>query len=359
MIKTKILYPLFKEDFVSAEVFENNFVHYIGKISEINTPSLRPWLKQFTSNNTVSKNLFLEAVDGYNILCFSKNMISFLPILMSLRNDSGSDIRFMIIAHSPALYIYEWYILDQIIKPNDIIIAPTNCAGEVIKQYSKNVYKNVRVIHHPVHTSVKLNKYPVLDNYQIAYLGRISENKFIHKIIEAIKELVLLNHNVILKIVGLNSADSQPDEDVIYLNYLNYLIKYWTLESNVIFTGQLKGENKERVLNESDVIINLSKTTEESYGKVVIEAIMHGKPVISTKWNGLTETVGEAGVLIELNDSFKVNSCDIVKAVLKLKQEGLDINTIIQQQKKFSIQNSQKLYQNAINNTSRKQAVKK
>ena len=74
------------------------------------------------------------------------------------------------------------------------------------------------------------------------------------------------------------------------------------IESRVIFTGTLYGDEKKSALVDCDIFVLASRY--ENFGNSVAEAIACGRPVIVTDLCGISEFVaGEAGLVIprELN----------------------------------------------------------
>jgi glycosyltransferase involved in cell wall biosynthesis len=62
------------------------------------------------------------------------------------------------------------------------------------------------------------------------------------------------------------------------------------LEENVFFAGQVEGEDKLRLIQESICLILPSKS--ENFGNVVLESLMMGTPVIASKgtpWEALQQ----------------------------------------------------------------------
>lgn len=71
--------------------------------------------------------------------------------------------------------------------------------------------------------------------------------------------------------------------------------------SSVVFTGQVEGAEKTRILMGSDIFCLPSFYPQEGQPLVIIEAMAAGLPVVSTMWRGIPETVvdGETGLLVE------------------------------------------------------------
>ncbi|MFV0507240.1 MAG: glycosyltransferase [Bacteroidales bacterium] len=70
-------------------------------------------------------------------------------------------------------------------------------------------------------------------------------------------------------------------QDYAYKQKLLDIVKYYNLEDEIEFVGEVFGENKIKIYQESDLFILPSYT--ENFGLVVAEALACGLPVITTK----------------------------------------------------------------------------
>lgn len=76
------------------------------------------------------------------------------------------------------------------------------------------------------------------------------------------------------------------------------------LGDRVQFTGPLTGEGKWKTFSEGDVFCFPTFYASESFGLVVVEAMMAGLPVVASNWRALPEIVveGETGFLTPVRD---------------------------------------------------------
>jgi glycosyltransferase involved in cell wall biosynthesis len=115
--------------------------------------------------------------------------------------------------------------------------------------------------------------------HYLLFLGRIHPYKQIEKIIEAFN-LIQKNKPTNLWIVG--------NGDEKYKESLRKLAREKGLVDKVFFPGHVDGEEKSRILANTDGLILASKS--ENFGMSVAEALAHGTPCIVTKtapWGGL------------------------------------------------------------------------
>lgn len=118
---------------------------------------------------------------------------------------------------------------------------------------------------------------------RMLYLGRFHPIKGIENLLRALKNLnERLGRPWILKLAGYGNPD--------YTNVLGTRIAELGLSRGIEIIGEVFGEAKARLFEESDLLILPSHT--ESFGLVVAEALAHGLPVIASKgspWGRLEE----------------------------------------------------------------------
>jgi len=117
-----------------------------------------------------------------------------------------------------------------------------------------------------------------LDTFIVGIVGRIEEAKGQYLVIEAIKKLESLNIKAM--IVG-----HTMDEE--YLNSLKQKIKLLGIENKVIFTGFTKEVDEHMQLFD----VNILATPRETFGLVVIEAMINKVCMIATNKGGPLEII--------------------------------------------------------------------
>ncbi|MDF2609641.1 MAG: 1,2-diacylglycerol 3-glucosyltransferase [Lachnospiraceae bacterium] len=181
------------------------------------------------------------------------------------------------------------------------VIVPTEKVKELLLQYS--VHKDISV----VPTGVDLRKfnpklYPkeeVMDikrqygiekeDKVLLYLGRVSKEKNIAEIMEAIPEYIAYRANIKFVIVG-----SGPEMEV-----LKQTAEILKIQDKVIFTGPKPWDNIGLYYQMGDVFVSASQS--ETQGLTYIEAMAAGLPVVAKKdkcledileqgWNGYAFT---------------------------------------------------------------------
>lgn len=127
-------------------------------------------------------------------------------------------------------------------------------------------------------------------NLTLLFVGRLVEEKGILDLYEAFKRA----RGKKLEIVGTGPLGSK----------IKQLVKKDGLRSSVIVENKTYSEMPE-VYQRADIFIMPSrrtKTWEEQYGMVLIEAMASGLPIIAYNTGAIAENLGSAGILIKEND---------------------------------------------------------
>ncbi|MES2995447.1 MAG: glycosyltransferase family 4 protein [Verrucomicrobiota bacterium] len=123
----------------------------------------------------------------------------------------------------------------------------------------------------------RMSPLPVLGNrgecIMIGYLGRIHQSKGIETVLDAFARKT--TSRLVLKIAGSGNPD-----------YISYLTSKYRSEF-ISFVGYVDPQD---FVNEIDVMC-MPSTWHEPFGRVNIEAIAHGRPVIAAKRGGVTAII--------------------------------------------------------------------
>jgi len=347
-------------ELISAKVFENNFKHAFGSVFNINYSSISKILKQIFESHGESINYetsacnFLKVTKGFDFLCPAFEAFSLIPLLICLRNTSRSSIRLLFIAHSPGVYPLDWALLRPILARGDLIIAPSKCAQKAISFLCPELDPYVKMIHHPIPVPQiprKIKKNPA--KIKIITLSRIDENKLIHRQIEAMGILKQKGYQDICMYIAGPLDDVETGKETIYVRCLIEKIIRFRLEEQVKLVGLIVDDiEKNRFISQGDISVNLSSTIEEAFPKASIEPLFFGIPVISTKWNGFTETIGEGGLLIDFHELspgvLDVSPQKIANAILQLINHPIPADICIKQARKFTPEVSIKNYKKEL-----------
>lgn len=170
------------------------------------------------------------------------------------------------------------------------------------------------------------NKYSIVDDY-ILYIGTLKPSKNIDGLIKAFSEIVKLNKFSKYKLViaGKKGWLYQP---------LFNLVEDLNIKDKVIFTDFLPEEDKPALRKGAKVFVQISHW--EGFAIDTLSALTIGLPVVVSNVGSLPEVAGNAGIVVDHNDTTSI--VDGIKKVLNMNQKEYNnlIKAGIDQSKKFS-----------------------
>ena len=204
-------------------------------------------------------------------------------------------------------------------KNIDIIHAVTYQVKEQLEEFIPlKVRPEIEVVHPGTSsTSIDLKEFQNLrDNYRlqksfvVGIVGRIEEAKGQFLVLETIAKLKSLD----IKALIIGSAMSEA-----YLKELKEMVKELGIEDRVIFTGFTKEVNLHIQL--CDVLV--LATQEETFGLVVIEAMMNRVTILATNRGGPLEIIEDRkdGLLFERNSEALAQKISLLYNDSILKQK--------------------------------------
>lgn len=134
------------------------------------------------------------------------------------------------------------------------------------------------------------------DTIDILFVGMLSESKGIKVLIKAIN--LLKEEKIKLHIVG--GFTSTEFEQQIKL-----FCEQHELNDIVQWEGVLQGRDKWQQYLHADIFCFPSFYESESFGNVVVEAMMFNLPIVATQWRGIPDIVdeGTTGYLVPIKDA--------------------------------------------------------
>ena len=215
-----------------------------------------------------------------------------------------------------------------------------------IESYVKNVFKPKKS--YVIPNIVEQEKYNQSTEKELEsnllFLGNLEKPKGSEYLIRAMTEVVRKMPDIKLRIVGHGSEEPALKEISLSLG----------LEDNISFEGFVDYERIPSYYASTSIVV-FPSIWPEPFGRISIEAMASGKPVIATRVGGIPEVVehGRTGLLVEPGDAHK-----IAEAVLYLL-ENKDIAKKmgangIQEAKRYSSRaisrQYMEIYQNVIMN---------
>lgn len=326
-----------------------------------------------TYNDTDDYILRLPGIDlkkmyGYrasNIYSFKgmKEIKDFNPDIIHIQTEFGIGIFGKIVGeilNIPVVYTYHtmWSDYSHYLVPDGFKIADT-MAKKFIEKYSKiysdscaaiivpskktadalseyGVHKEMHVIptglvldkfdkeneNNSITDKIK-KEYNLNDKFVVTFLGRIAQEKSIDFIIDALEEVIKVNNNIVLMIVG-----GGPQEDV-----LKQYVSDKNMNEYIIFTGPKDPNIVPSFYHVSDLFVSASLS--ETQGLTFIEAMASSVPVLARYDKNLD------GVIINgLNGFFFENKDELVQYIIELSQKDiseLKLNSKIEAMKHSSV----------------------
>lgn len=147
----------------------------------------------------------------------------------------------------------------------------------------------------------------------ILFVGLLNSTKGEGYLLDAIYQLKLKGIEVKLRIAGKFESNS-------YRELFFSKIEEYGLGEYVQYKGIVVGTEKESLFLESDILCFPSFFASESFGIVLLEAMMYQMPIIATRWRGIQSIVEENknGYLVAVK-----NSEELTKSIEKFHHDRL------------------------------------
>lgn len=145
------------------------------------------------------------------------------------------------------------------------------------------------------------------NKFQVLFVGRIIEKKGIKELIEAAK--ILNNKNIPIKINIIGTGDLD-----------NYVKQNTQDLHNTEFIGKIDNKLLPQYFQATDVLI-VPSTHEEGAGRVIMEALSCGTPVIGSNRGGIPEILdASVGELIEVSPENIVSAIEKMNSKINISQ---------------------------------------
>ena len=144
----------------------------------------------------------------------------------------------------------------------------------------------------------------------VVFLGRLVPEKGVDLLLEALKLLPELSAII---------AGSGPEAES-----LRAQASHLGIEARVRFTGEVASMRVPALLAAADVLCLPSRSTAhgaEQFGRVLVEAMSMGIPLVATECGGMPTVVGDAGLIVPMNDP------GVLASALRRLAEDRDLRT--------------------------------
>ncbi len=233
----------------------------------------------------------------------------------------------------------KWQIQKKLLTQADSIITDSNSSANDIARItgiSKNKINTVYLAAGPEFKQLNIprtmdrelrTKYGLPDRF-VLYVGDVTANKNLPRLIDAIKQI-----NLTLVLVGKSIGSTDYDKSNPWNRDLALVQEKMKGDKRFIPLGFVDQEDLVKLYNIADVFVMPS--IYEGFGLPVLEAMQSGCPVVTTRGGSLSEIAGDAAFYVDENDTTSIaNGVGEVFFTKKLR-DGL-IEKGLQQAKKFT-----------------------
>ena len=330
-------------------------------------------LQYFTYILKVAKDLKSENCDIVHI----HEETEFIGIIRAL----NPEIRIVLHMHCDKLWQMDHKMIERRVKKADLILGCSQYITDNFRQRFPQLAARCHTLYNGVDLAKfeepERNKEKKLNYNRLLYVSKVSPEKGLHVLIEALEEIVKKDPSIHLDIVGsLNawplgfiiwlSEDKKVQKLAMfhdkknvnsYLSQIKSKIDSSNISKNVTFHGRIPHEDVVKYFHAADIFVLPSFS--EAFGIGFIEAMAAQVPVVGTKVGGIPEIVenGKTGVLVESG-----NSKDLANAITELLgNEDLRQKMITQGKERVEafnwdkiVRNLEFLYAHMLNNSEAK-----
>lgn len=167
----------------------------------------------------------------------------------------------------------------------DSVVSVSNYTKDILVQNYEATASKVTVVHNGSETVVKPRLSPALIDLKklgykvVLFLGRITLQKGPEYFVKTAKLVSHFNEKTIFVVTGSGDMQEQMMGEVYHQG----------MSDRFIFTGFLRGEDRDRIFQTADVFVMPSVS--EPFGITPLEAISNKTPVIVSKQSGVVEVL--------------------------------------------------------------------
>ncbi|MDI6655647.1 MAG: glycosyltransferase family 4 protein [Candidatus Hydrothermarchaeota archaeon] len=303
----------------------------ISRVRHIRKAGVLPLSFSLTSNLLARKIMKKQDID---IICghqWDSVIFPFprkIPFVLRANITAVGTWEFMksvnISAFQRLMYRSAVYLDRQVCRRADKIVAVSSFLANELRKYDIENEKIETVLNgvdiegfNPKESGEEVRKKHGLEDKKVLlYVGRISPQKGIEYLLEALPAVVQEHQDVKLLVVGGPTYKMKSSTYNAYSANLRRIIQKYNLDDAVRFAGYVNFEKMPQYYAAADICVVPSAY--EPLGNTVLEALASGKPLIASKTGGIQEVVEHMknGVLVPPK-----NPSAIADAILKLLED--------------------------------------
>lgn len=155
------------------------------------------------------------------------------------------------------------------------------------------------------------------NRFIVLFVGRLIKEKGVEELIKSIK---LLNKKITLIIIGTGPTENKVTEASLK-------------HRNILFMGKISQDELPLYYAAADLLV-VPSTSEEGFGRVVIESLACGTPVIGSRRGGITEALDNSvGILIDISPK------TIADSINKLFKNPIKLKNLKNNSRRFALRN--------------------
>lgn len=201
-------------------------------------------------------------------------------------------------------------VVNELIRRSKFVICLTNASARLLGEHYVCPSAKCHVIQHGIpliaykesnelKAKLNLGRRPVL-----ATFGLLSRGKSIETAIYALAKVAQENPEVLYLIIGKTHPEVFKTEGESYRIYLEELINYLGLKTNVRFVNSFVDKKTlEDYLQATDIYLFTSIDPNQAVSGTFAYAMACGCPIVSTAIPQATDSLGAAGIVIDFNDA--------------------------------------------------------
>lgn len=186
------------------------------------------------------------------------------------------------LASVPSLALLERHTF----RHSDVVATPSRASREELERYYHVPGDRIHVLPHGVDAPSNVSSSGT-DAKELLYVGILERRKGIHVLIQAMARLRPDYPELHLTIAGSGPARLELEGMAVRLG----------LQDRVTFLGYVKDADLEHLYARSDLFVFPS--FQEGFGIVLLEAMGHGLPVVTTTAGAIPEVVGDCAICVE------------------------------------------------------------
>jgi len=215
--------------------------------------------------------------------------------LSMLRHESSAPQKIAQMLRASTLTAFE----GRLVRQCKAVIAVSGFTAETVRRLLSVPPEDVRIVRNGIDArefeggdpALFREKFPVLGDKTILYVGRLERSKGLHYLVPAFARVLSRVPEATMAIVGKGSGE--------YLRELRLAARSAGVSDRVVFTGRIPQDLLPHAYAASALVVLPSLM--EGFGISLLESMAAGRPCVATRVGAIPEIVkqGETGLLVE------------------------------------------------------------